>query len=253
MIAELAHEHDLLVVTDEVYEHLVFDGEHVPIATLPGMRDRTVTISSGGQDVLVHRLEGRLGVRAARARRPRCKTVEAVPHLREAAAVPARDRGRAAARPTSTSPRSAPTCATSAIASAPGSPTPASTCFRPQGTYFVTSTSVRSASDDGLAFCRALPAPVRGRRRPERRVLRRRDAGAPLVRFACCKRPEVLDEACTRLKALARSDRRRHPARHRVGGPGRELRAPRADDRAGPPRTARGSSCSPRCTRPGSR
>jgi len=48
-IAALAIEHDLLVVTDEVYEHLVFDGEHVPIATLPGMRDRTVTISSAGK------------------------------------------------------------------------------------------------------------------------------------------------------------------------------------------------------------
>ena len=48
-IARLCIEHDLLAVTDEVYEHLVFDGEHVPLATLPGMRDRTVTISSGGK------------------------------------------------------------------------------------------------------------------------------------------------------------------------------------------------------------
>ena len=48
-IARLCVEHDLLAVTDEVYEHLVFDGEHVPLATLPGMRDRTVTISSGGK------------------------------------------------------------------------------------------------------------------------------------------------------------------------------------------------------------
>ena len=48
-IAALACEHDLLVVSDEVYEHLVFDGEHVPIATLPGMRERTVTISSAAK------------------------------------------------------------------------------------------------------------------------------------------------------------------------------------------------------------
>src|SRR5215467_1945757 len=48
-IADLAIEHDLLVITDEVYEHLVFDGEHIPIATLPGMRERTVTISSAGK------------------------------------------------------------------------------------------------------------------------------------------------------------------------------------------------------------
>ena len=49
-IAALAIEHDLIVVTDEVYEHLVFPGAaHVPIATLPGMAERTLTISSGGK------------------------------------------------------------------------------------------------------------------------------------------------------------------------------------------------------------
>jgi N-succinyldiaminopimelate aminotransferase len=48
-VAALCTAHDLLAVTDEVYEHLVFDGSHVPLATLPGMRDRTVTISSGGK------------------------------------------------------------------------------------------------------------------------------------------------------------------------------------------------------------
>ena len=48
-IAALAVEHDLLVVTDEVYEHLVFDGEHVPIVAFPGMRERTVRISSAGK------------------------------------------------------------------------------------------------------------------------------------------------------------------------------------------------------------
>jgi len=48
-IAALAVERDLLVVTDEVYEHLAFDGEHVPLASFPGMRERTVTISSAGK------------------------------------------------------------------------------------------------------------------------------------------------------------------------------------------------------------
>jgi N-succinyldiaminopimelate aminotransferase len=50
LVAGLAREHDLLVVSDEVYEHLVFDGlEHLPIATLPGMAERTITISSAGK------------------------------------------------------------------------------------------------------------------------------------------------------------------------------------------------------------
>jgi len=47
--AALCAAHDLLAVSDEVYEHLVFDGTHVPLATLPGMGGRTVTISSGGK------------------------------------------------------------------------------------------------------------------------------------------------------------------------------------------------------------
>jgi len=49
LIVELAHRHDAIIVTDEVYEHLRFEGEHEPIATLPGARERTVTISSGGK------------------------------------------------------------------------------------------------------------------------------------------------------------------------------------------------------------
>src|SRR5262249_30931584 len=49
-IAALAMKHDVLVLTDEVYEHLTFDGaEHVPMATIPGMRERTLSISSAGK------------------------------------------------------------------------------------------------------------------------------------------------------------------------------------------------------------
>ena len=48
-VADLVAAHDLLAVTDEVYEHLVFDGTHVPLATLPGLAGRTLTISSGGK------------------------------------------------------------------------------------------------------------------------------------------------------------------------------------------------------------
>ena len=48
-VAALCRDHDVLAVTDEVYEHLVFDGSHVPLSTLPGMAERTLTISSGGK------------------------------------------------------------------------------------------------------------------------------------------------------------------------------------------------------------
>ncbi len=49
LLVELAHQHDALLVTDEVYEHLTFGVPHIPIATLPGAAERTVTISSGGK------------------------------------------------------------------------------------------------------------------------------------------------------------------------------------------------------------
>jgi hypothetical protein len=63
-IAGLCREHDLIAITDEVYEHLVYEGTHVPLASLPGMRERTVLISSW-QDLQLHRLEGRTHVRPA--------------------------------------------------------------------------------------------------------------------------------------------------------------------------------------------
>jgi len=48
-IAALCIERDAICITDEVYEHLVYDGRHIPMATLPGMRERTITISSFGK------------------------------------------------------------------------------------------------------------------------------------------------------------------------------------------------------------
>ena len=48
-IASLCRDRDVLCITDEVYEHLVYEGKHVPMATLPGMRERTITISSFGK------------------------------------------------------------------------------------------------------------------------------------------------------------------------------------------------------------
>ena len=49
LLAAACREHDVVALTDEVYEHLVFDGEHIPIATLPGMAERTLTVSSIGK------------------------------------------------------------------------------------------------------------------------------------------------------------------------------------------------------------
>ena len=48
-VARICTEHDLLAITDEIYEHIIYDGEHIPLATLPGMRDRTVIISGASK------------------------------------------------------------------------------------------------------------------------------------------------------------------------------------------------------------
>ena len=88
-IAEIAVAADLLVITDEVYEHLVFDGHrHLPLAGFDGMAERTITISSAGQDVQLHRLEDRMGLRPGRTHR-RGARGQAVSELRRRRAVPA--------------------------------------------------------------------------------------------------------------------------------------------------------------------
>ncbi len=84
----VAIDHDLLVITDEVYEHLVFDGEHVPISTLPGMAERTLTIGSAGKTFSV------TGWKIGWASGPaelveRGPDGQAVPHLRQRGPVPA--------------------------------------------------------------------------------------------------------------------------------------------------------------------
>ena len=76
--------------------------------------------------------------------------------------------------------------------------------LRPQGTYFAT-VDIRSFGEtDGLAFCRSLPRRCGVVAVPSVVFYDDVEAGGPLVRFACCKRMEVLDEACTRLKSLAK-------------------------------------------------
>ncbi len=145
LIAGLAQEHDLLVVTDEVYEHLVYDGEHVPIATLPGMRDRTVTIGSGGKSFSF--TGWKVGWVCARPELvDRGEDREAVPHVREQRAVSVRDRSRprASRRVLRALPR--PRCATNAIDCAPGSRTRASTYCDLRAPISRRSTSDPSAS-----------------------------------------------------------------------------------------------------------
>ncbi|MFE2017689.1 pyridoxal phosphate-dependent aminotransferase [Streptomyces sp. NPDC059499] len=200
-VAGLACERDLLVVTDEVYEHLVFEGEHIPLASFPGMRERTVTISSAGKTFSF--TGWKVGwitaspalVTAVRSAKQFLTYVSAGPFqyaVAEALRLPDSyfDGLRADLR-------AKRDLLSSGLAEA------GFEVYEPAGTYFVT-TDIRplGGGQDGFAFCRALPERCGVVAIPNAVFYDHRDQGAPFVRFAFCKRTEVLTEAVTRLKSL---------------------------------------------------
>ncbi|AWW38481.1 aminotransferase [Streptomyces sp. AS58] len=201
-IAELAVERDLLVVTDEVYEHLVFDAaEHVPLATFPGMRERTVTIGSAGKTFSF--TGWKVGwitstptlVAAVRSAKQFLTYVSSGPFqyaVAEALALP--DEYFSAFRDDLLAKRDL----LSAGLAAAGF-----TVFRPAGTYFVTTDIRPLGESDGFAFCRALPERAGVVAIPNAVFYDHREAGAPFVRFTFCKQTGVLEEAVRRLKAAA--------------------------------------------------
>ncbi|GAA0658520.1 pyridoxal phosphate-dependent aminotransferase [Streptomyces thermocarboxydovorans] len=201
-IAELAVERDLLVVTDEVYEHLVFDeAEHVPLATFPGMRERTVTISSAGKTFSF--TGWKVGwvtaspelVTAVRSAKQYLTYVSAGPFqyaVAEALALPGsyytglRDDLRA-----------------KRDVLAAGLTEAGLSVFRTAGTYFITADIRPLGESDGVAFCRSLPERAGVVAIPTAVFYDHQEAGAPFVRFAFCKQKEVLEEAARRLKGAA--------------------------------------------------
>ncbi|KUN33935.1 aminotransferase [Streptomyces longwoodensis] len=201
-VAELAVERDLLVVTDEVYEHLVFDdAEHVPLATLPGMRERTVTLGSAGKSFSF--TGWKVGwvtapaplVTAVRSAKQYLTYVASGPFqyaVAEALALPETyfEDFRADMR-------------AKRDLLAGGLAEAGFGVYVPSGTYFVT-TDVRPLGEtDGVAFCRSLPERAGVVAIPNAVFYDHREEGAPFVRFAFCKRTEVLQDAVTRLKGLA--------------------------------------------------
>jgi N-succinyldiaminopimelate aminotransferase len=203
-IVALAVEHDLIVVTDEVYEHLTFDGiEHRPLATYDGMRDRTLTISSGGKTFSF------TGWKVGWATGPVelvTATMTAKQFLTYTSGAPLQP----------------------AIAGALGLPDQYYRDFRkgleakrdrlssglaaigfdvfvPEGTYFVTTDIRQLGYDDGLDFCLRLPERCGVVAIPHEVFYDDKAAGRPLVRWAFCKQDAVIDEALARLKKLSPS------------------------------------------------
>ena len=203
IIADLAIEHDLIVVVDEVYEHLVFDGaQHVAIASLAGMRDRTLTISSGGKTF--NTTGWKIGwlcgprplVAAARTAKQFLTYVNGGP-FQPAIAVGLR-------LPDSYFAELAADMQSKRDQLVPGLVEAGFDVYPTNSTYFVT-VDVRPvrADGDGMAFCRELPHRCGVVAIPNEVFYANRHEGRHLVRFAFCKRSAVLDDAVIRLKGLS--------------------------------------------------
>jgi N-succinyldiaminopimelate aminotransferase len=200
-IAELACERDLLVICDEVYEHMVYTGEHVPIGSLPGMRERTVSISSAGKTFSF--TGWKVGwvtatpelVLAVRAVKQFLTFVSSGPFqyaVAEALRMPDAyfagiSEGLRAKRDL--------LCA--------GLAEVGFVVYPPDGTYFVT-TDIRELGDaDGVEFCRDLPRQAGVVAIPNSVFYDDAEAGRTQVRFAFCKRPEILQDALARIEKWA--------------------------------------------------
>jgi N-succinyldiaminopimelate aminotransferase len=202
-VVAVAIEHDLLVVTDEVYEHLLFDGHrHVPIATLPGMAERTLTISSAGKTFSV--TGWKIGWISGPA-----ELVEAVTTVKQfltyvngAPFQPAV--ARALALPDEVFADAADRLQAGRDLLTEGLVAAGFTVSRPGGTYFVVADAAPLGYDDGMQLCLDLPRLAGVVAVPVRVFHDDVSAAASLVRFAVCKRREVLVEAALRLGRLRR-------------------------------------------------
>jgi N-succinyldiaminopimelate aminotransferase len=210
-VAAQAREHDVLVVTDEVYEHLTFDGvRHVPIATLPGMAERTLTISSAGKTLSF--TGWKIGwltgpeelVTAVRSVKQFLTYVSGAPFQPAIATALLDQDGRTEAYvrelATSLARRRELLCA--------GLGDAGFDVVVPQATYFVVADGAPLGHPDGAELCRRLPelagvvgVPVSAFCREGSQV---RDAFRSSVRFTFVKRDDVLTEAVRGLARLRR-------------------------------------------------
>lgn len=199
-IANLCIEHDLVAICDEVYEHLVFEGQHIPLIQYPGMRDRTIQISSAGKTFSF--TGWKIGwvcaqpalLDTVRTAKQFLTYVNGAPFqhaIAEALNLPdhyfdnfledmrvKRD------------------CLSQGLEKA------GLTTFTPQGTYFVTADIKNLGYEDGKQFCLDLPVQCGVVAVPNVVFYDNKDLGSTLIRFAFCKKLDVLEEAVERLQTL---------------------------------------------------
>ena len=203
LIANESVARDLVVISDEVYEHLTFDGAvHVPVASLPGMFERTVTISSGGKTF--NTTGWKIGWACAPA--PLLKAVRMAKQLFTfAGGSPFQPAIAAGLRlPDSYFVELASDLQSKRDVLLPALESAGLSPITPDGTYFITADiRGRRADGDGMAFCRELPTACGVVAIPGEALYdpSHVDQGRHLVRFAFCKRLETLHRAAERLAA----------------------------------------------------
>ena len=197
-VAEVAIEHDLVVVTDEVYEHLTFTGhDHVPIATLPGMAERTLTLSSAGKSYSftgwkVGWATGPADLVAALLAAKQWLTFTSGAPLQPAVATALDEHPDfPATLAAELEEKRDLLCNGLEKVGLPGRP--------PSGTYFATSDISHLGWPDAMTFCLALPDRAGVVAIPTQPFYDDPDAGRQLVRWAFCKERSVIEEALSRL------------------------------------------------------
>jgi N-succinyldiaminopimelate aminotransferase len=199
-VADLAVERDLTVVTDEVYEHMAYDVAHRPLATFPGMADRTLTISSAGKTFSFTGWKVGWATGPAHLTRALMTAKQFITYVSGAPFQPAVAVGLRLPDAYFEELRSGLRARRDRLVA--GLRDVGFEAYVPQGTYFVTADVRPLGYDDGVEFCRDLPRRAGVGAIPTQVFYDDVEAGRPLVRFAFCKRDEVLDEAISRLRSL---------------------------------------------------
>jgi N-succinyldiaminopimelate aminotransferase len=203
LVVELADRHDAVIVTDEVYEHLTYDGvRHIPISTLPGARERTVTISSAGKTFATTGWKVGWIVAPPALLGPVLAVKQFLTYVNAAPFQPAIATGLR--MPDSFFTDTAAALQAKRDLLSEGLRRAGFDVARPRGSYFVIADAAPLGYDDAVELCRRLPdlagvvaIPVTAFIRPDRR-----DGSRSLLRFAFCKRVPVLEDAVARLGRL---------------------------------------------------